>query len=255
MSDRLTAAAASLGIPEDLARRSAEARATVTGSSVDDILAAWAGGSPAPSTAAAEEPGAVAKPVPSEPAESVSSAESVAQTGPVMEIPAAPPPIASEAPVSTGGKPPLLVGAPDNPMKVLVSALGLFLLMVLVGLVGPSLSVNTPGTRTSNIAHTEAGQSGETIYQSQGCGSCHTQMVRPIVSDVGLGPASLGDSNQVLGTRRFGPDLSTIGDRMTATQIEAVLDGGGDHPQFYLSPTDMDDLVTYLMESSAPVSG
>ncbi len=47
MSD-IAAAAAALGIPEDLVRRSAEARATETGSTVDEILAAWAGGAPAP---------------------------------------------------------------------------------------------------------------------------------------------------------------------------------------------------------------
>ena len=52
MSD-LAAAAAALGIPEALVQRSAAARATATGKSVDEILAAWAGGgtvtgSPAP---------------------------------------------------------------------------------------------------------------------------------------------------------------------------------------------------------------
>jgi len=43
MSD-LTAAAAALGVPEAIVRRSAEARAKATGASVDEVLAAWAGG-------------------------------------------------------------------------------------------------------------------------------------------------------------------------------------------------------------------
>ena len=43
MSD-LAAAAAAMGVPEALVKRSAEARARATGTSVDDILAAWAGG-------------------------------------------------------------------------------------------------------------------------------------------------------------------------------------------------------------------
>ncbi len=54
MSD-LAAAAAALGIPELLVQRSAEARAAETGASVDDILAAWAGGESGPSSAAPAE--------------------------------------------------------------------------------------------------------------------------------------------------------------------------------------------------------
>lgn len=63
MSD-VASAAAALGLPEALVQRSAEARATETGSSVDEILAAWAGGKSAP--AASESPD---QPEPSEPAE------------------------------------------------------------------------------------------------------------------------------------------------------------------------------------------
>lgn len=50
----LEGAAAALGLPEALVQRSAEARAAETGSSVDEILAAWAGGEAPP--AAAEAP-------------------------------------------------------------------------------------------------------------------------------------------------------------------------------------------------------
>ena len=51
MSD-LAAAAAAMGVPEALVKRSAEARARATGASVDEILAEWAGGAPAPAAAA-----------------------------------------------------------------------------------------------------------------------------------------------------------------------------------------------------------
>ena len=47
MSD-LAGAAAALGVPEAIVKRSAEARAKESGASVDEILAAWAGGSSAP---------------------------------------------------------------------------------------------------------------------------------------------------------------------------------------------------------------
>ncbi|HUP16713.1 MAG TPA: c-type cytochrome [Acidimicrobiia bacterium] len=57
MSD-LAAAAAAMGVPEALVKRSAEARARATGASVDEILAAWAGGGEAPeaTTAASTSP-------------------------------------------------------------------------------------------------------------------------------------------------------------------------------------------------------
>ncbi|MFZ0013445.1 MAG: hypothetical protein WAL25_04945, partial [Acidimicrobiia bacterium] len=62
----LSGAAAAMGLPESLVQRSAEARAAETGQSVDDILAAWAGGetiesppadttTPEPEAAPAEE--------------------------------------------------------------------------------------------------------------------------------------------------------------------------------------------------------
>ena len=44
MSDLLAAAAAALGSPEAMVKRSAEARAKASGISVDQVLAAWAGG-------------------------------------------------------------------------------------------------------------------------------------------------------------------------------------------------------------------
>ena len=43
MSD-LSAAAAALGVPESIVQRSAAARAAETGMTVDEVLAAWAGG-------------------------------------------------------------------------------------------------------------------------------------------------------------------------------------------------------------------
>jgi mono/diheme cytochrome c family protein len=50
----LSGAAAALGLPEALVQRSAAARAAETGQSVDEILAAWAGGEPMAVTAPVE---------------------------------------------------------------------------------------------------------------------------------------------------------------------------------------------------------
>ena len=52
MSEHLEAAAAAIGAPAELVERSAAARAQASGASVDDILAAWAGGGSAPTSAA-----------------------------------------------------------------------------------------------------------------------------------------------------------------------------------------------------------
>lgn len=56
MSDALTAAAQALSAPEAIVRRSAEARARVTGVPVEDILTAWAGGTAVTTTAAVATP-------------------------------------------------------------------------------------------------------------------------------------------------------------------------------------------------------
>ena len=51
VSELLDTAAAALGMPTDLVQRSAAARATENGTSVDDVLTAWAGGAPVASAA------------------------------------------------------------------------------------------------------------------------------------------------------------------------------------------------------------
>ena len=71
MSDYLSTAAEALGVPEALVMRSAQARAATSGLSVEDILAAWAGGSAAPAgTASAPAPEAPAGDASDLPAES-----------------------------------------------------------------------------------------------------------------------------------------------------------------------------------------
>ncbi|MET0566562.1 MAG: cbb3-type cytochrome c oxidase subunit II [Acidimicrobiia bacterium] len=248
MSELSAAAAAALGIPEAIVERSAAARAEETGMTVDDVLTAWAGGGdippPAPPTPA--EPEAAKEPATSteEPAES-DAAPSPTPT-PVIETPRVPPVTAPTPP----GKPPVLVGESDNPIAVLVGAVGLFVALFLVGVIGPSLPTENPGARTSDLPYTETALQGQEIYQSVGCASCHTQMVRPVVADVGLGAVSLNDTNQVLGSRRFGPDLSNVGARITASQIEAIILGLDDHPSLSLSSEDLDALVAYMSESA-----
>lgn len=244
----VAAAAATLGVPEALVERSVNARAAASGSSVDDLLTAWSGGAAAPPAAA---------PPPTTEAETPTD-EVAVETDPappppavpeiVIETPAAAP-VATTTP-SGPYKPPVLVGAKDNPMTVFWGVLGLFFIVVMVGLVGPSIPIDAAGARSSDIPYSEAALNGQPLYSNLGCASCHTQMVRPVVADVGLGPVSLDDTNQVLGAVRYGPDLADVGSRITASQLEAIIGGLGTHPAQSLSEDDMSNLVAYLVESS-----
>jgi cbb3-type cytochrome oxidase cytochrome c subunit len=76
-------------------------------------------------------------------------------------------------------------------------------------------------------------------------------MIRPLIADVGVGPVTLNDTNQILGNRRYGPDLADIGSRTTATEIESIVSGSSGHQAHNLSPEDMSSLIAYLLESAA----
>jgi hypothetical protein len=106
MSEHLAAAAAAMNVPEAMVQRSAEARAKATGSSVDDILAAWAGGTAAPAAPATAAPAPAAEAAP-EPA--------------AAEAPAPAAPTAAPAPAAAATTPPPAAGAvtpPPGPASV-----------------------------------------------------------------------------------------------------------------------------------------
>ena len=65
MSDALLAAATeATGVPAELIRRSAQARAQAQGASLEDVLQSWTGGAPMPAAATATEPVAEVAPAP-----------------------------------------------------------------------------------------------------------------------------------------------------------------------------------------------
>lgn len=250
MSD-LNSIAEAMGIPADLVSRSAAARATAADTTTEEVLSAWGGGS---AVAAAAPP---AEPVDEAPAESpaVTESEAAPAVDPVVSQPQAPPPEPTGVvPGVVSGEPPVLVGVYDNPWSIVAGAIAVFVAIVLLGLVGPSIPVDEPGARTSAVVLSEAGLAGRALYGDLGCAGCHTQMVRPVIADVGIGPVTLSDTNQVLGVRRFGPDLSNIGNRMSGTQMESTIRGGAGHSAANLSTDAMDQLVAYLSES-APSGG
>ncbi len=103
MSD-LAAAAANIGGPEDLVMRSAKARAEATGTTVDAVLAAWAGGGATPATTAATP----------EPASAPESAGSVMEAAAAAPEPAplAAPAASSPIPAPDGAQTRMVAAAP-----------------------------------------------------------------------------------------------------------------------------------------------
>ena len=120
----------------------------------------------------------------------------------------------------------------------------------------------------------DAVKQGREIYLAEGCFYCHTQEVRDIVTDVGLGAVSLaGDyANEApapRGVQRIGPDLMHYGQRTLqslvvpgdAENMQGAVDAiirhlenpRGDYewslmPEYtYLSPTELNQLAAYLL--------
>ncbi len=105
---------------------------------------------------------------------------------------------------------------------------------------------------------------GRALYVQEGCWYCHTQQVRPIVSDVGLGAVSVvGDyvyeSPVLFGVQRIGPDLMHAGSR-PQTDDPGWLVGYLSDPRSersysnmpsydHLSASELDDLAAYIAAS------
>ena len=244
MSD-FSAAAGALGLPEDIVRRSVEARAKADGVGVDDLLAAWAGGGAMPASAAAALPpeAPAAAPVEAEPPAAPSPAAATAPPAPTVE---APPPRPS-GPIA----PPLLVGVNEGTNGIMAGSVAILVLSILLAFLVPALPQPASGVRTSRQAYSRQALAGQEVYNENGCGSCHTQLIRAVVADARLGPVTLSDSNQVFGSRRIGPDLSAIGGRTENTgTLAGLLRGGGNHPAAAgLTEESMANLLAYLRES------
>jgi hypothetical protein len=244
MTDRLSAAAAALGIPEPLVRRSAEARAKAAGTSTDEVLSAWAGGG-AVAPAAAPPPAAEAA---APAAETAAPAAAVAVLEPApLAPPEAAAPIVAAGPVGT----PVLRSPREGIAGLYAGVAALLAVTLLLGFLVPALAGKGDEVRASSLPFGEAAMRGQVVFAEQGCGSCHTQMIRSLVADAGLGPVTLADTNQVLGYRRVGPDLAAVGARTDEPSIRAILTSAAiEHPaNGALSAADLDDLVAYLMES------
>jgi hypothetical protein len=80
----------------------------------------------------------------------------------------------------------------------------------------PEASVLAESTR--NFAANPSAEMGREVYVREGCWYCHTQQVRQVITDLGLGPVSqpgdyVYDPVGLAGARRIGPDLTHQGSR------------------------------------------
>jgi cbb3-type cytochrome oxidase cytochrome c subunit len=143
------------------------------------------------------------------------------------------------------------VGRHERLVGAMAGAAALLALTVLVGFFVASTPEDSTLAYTSEFAYSEIALDGQHVYRTQGCAACHTQVVRALVADAGFGGVSMSDTNQIIGIRRLGPDLTHIGSRVeTDADLYAVLDGGSGHPPYGgLGQTDLNALVAYLMES------
>ena len=189
MSNLLAAAATALGAPEHLVERSAHARAEADGTTYETILGSWSGGAPPPTPA---PPPSMPEPPPppaSTPEPVAQPVAAAAAPTAVMATPApAPPPVATR-PVRSKATP-ILEGRTFRPVRTWIMLAGLFLLGLVITLIGP---FNTGGDYRHLVFDAPLsglGETGRSVYLNQGCGYCHTQLVRPVLADVGLGPAT-----------------------------------------------------------------
>lgn len=124
-----------------------------------------------------------------------------------------------------------------------------------VPLADPALSTVTQ----HSAAYSPSALRGKTVYDREGCAFCHTQDVRPVSNDLGLGTVTEADrlardDPPPNGLARIGPDLSCAGDRFESADTIArhVADPRAARPRStmprfdYLSEGQLRDLGEYL---------
>ena len=110
----------------------------------------------------------------------------------------------------------------ERPLVVRRGAAAIFALVVVAVFALPAIDSDREATALADESRNlEAGSLealGRDVYVAEGCWYCHTQQVRAVVSDVGLGPVSAPgdfayDPPGIFGVARIGPDLAHAGSR------------------------------------------
>jgi len=106
----------------------------------------------------------------------------------------------------------------NKPVLLLVLATAAILVGTIITMVLPFAWVNTEADRIEGVKpYTSLQQEGRDIYIREGCNNCHSQTVRPLVSDV-LRYGEYSKSGEFVydrpflwGSKRTGPDLARLG--------------------------------------------
>ena len=261
-SEHIANLAERFGASEALVERSAQARAEALGSTAEAVLNEWTGGEAAP--VAAQAPAAEAPPAAPEPEPPVQAVPTAVE--PETDAESTDEAVPEEPAVPLSPPEPTAIEIEPEPVPagslsvLLLSALAVFAVMFVAVVIAPAAGENAQSLdAVETIELSSAALEGRDLYLAEGCATCHTQQVRPIVTDGDLGTVTLSDSPLIPGTQRIGPDLSHVGSREPTNDagwLTAYLEdprevrSGSDHPSFsYLSEGDVDNLVSYLLES------
>ena len=233
MSELLKKVAALLGIPENLIQRSAEARGEASGKSTEEVLQSWSGGE-------------VVEEAPQEEAVEEEVVEEAPQEEAVEEV--------------------LVLAEKENSN---IWALGILAFILFAGVFTLFLPLSQVLEQAEGKGEISVISDGAIIYNQESCQGCHSQHIRQLIPDAGIGKVTgielLSESEKHgdiinTGLRRIGPDLSTIGDREptnNAKWLKRYLKNPSSvrpnipHPKYdYLSDNDLDSLIEYLLELS-----
>ena len=236
MSELIAKVAEILGIPETLVQRSAEARAEASGNTVEEVLQSWAGGEALSASAPTEET----------PVEEVKEEVVVAED---VET------VVEEESVEL---------KKESALVFISGVIGVALFTYFFAFVIPkNQSTDLVAESLNNeIVVSQEVLKGAQVYNDLNCQSCHTQNVRLLIPDSQNGKILKNKfANEIIikntGLLRLGPDLSTSATREptnNAKWLSRYLTDSASvrdtipHPNYdFLSVTDLDYLVTYLL--------
>ncbi len=105
-----------------------------------------------------------------------------------------------------------------RPILLLILATAAIMVGTTVTMIVPFMSVNTDADKIASVMpYTPLQQQGRDLYIREGCNNCHTQTVRPLVSEV-LRYGEYSKSGEFVydrpflwGSKRTGPDLARLG--------------------------------------------
>ena len=242
MSELLAKVSEILGIPETLVQRSAEARAEASGNTVEEILQSWAGGEAVATSAPVDE-------------------TPVAEETPVEEVKEE---VAVAEEVETVVEEESIELKKESSFVFVSGVIGVALFTYFFAFVIPKNQSNdlVAASLNNEIIVSQEVLEGAKVYNDLNCQSCHTQNVRLLIPDSQNGKILKNKfANEVIikntGLLRLGPDLSTSATREPTnnkkwlsrylTDSASVRDTIP-HPNYdFLSVTDLDYLVTYLL--------